>query len=82
MHVNDSRYAEWVAEGGNAPRRDGEEVAVLGIDCLGETLFPDSVVIRCCRDQRVGARMDHEITRASDGLEAVRARTEWKPADQ
>jgi medium-chain acyl-[acyl-carrier-protein] hydrolase len=78
QHVNNSRYAEWVAEGANAERRDGEILAGMDIDYLAETLYPDSVVVKCCRDKGTSSRMDHSIVRASDGTEAVRARTEWK----
>jgi medium-chain acyl-[acyl-carrier-protein] hydrolase len=77
-HVNNSRYAEWVTEGAAAVRRDGEKLATLDIDYLAETLYPDSVVVRSRRDPIRDGRMDHAITRASDGVEAVRARTEWK----
>jgi medium-chain acyl-[acyl-carrier-protein] hydrolase len=77
-HVNNSRYAEWVAEGAGAVRRDGGMLAGLDFDYLAETLYPDSVVVRSGRDPSRGRRVDHMIARASDGVEAVRARTEWR----
>jgi acyl-ACP thioesterase len=77
-HVNNSRYAEWVAEGANAVRRDGEVLAGLDIDYLAQTLYPDSVVVKCRHNQGENSRMDHAIARGSDGIEIVRARTEWR----
>ncbi|MGO9307665.1 MAG: acyl-[acyl-carrier-protein] thioesterase [Spirochaetia bacterium] len=76
-HVNNSRYAEWVAEGASAVCHDGERLAGLDIDYLAETLYPDSVVVRSRRDQGGAGRVDHAIARASDRVEAVHARTEW-----
>ncbi len=76
-HVNNSRYAEWVAEGASAMCHDGERLAGLDIDYLAETLYPDSVVVRSRRAQARGGRLDHAIIRTSDGVEAVHAKTEW-----
>jgi medium-chain acyl-[acyl-carrier-protein] hydrolase len=78
MHVNNSRYAEWVVEGAAALCRDGEALAGMDIDYLAETFHPDAVVVRSLRDSGIGAVMNHGIERSSDGAEAVRARTEWR----
>jgi medium-chain acyl-[acyl-carrier-protein] hydrolase len=78
QHVNNSRYAEWVAEGASTVRRDGEVLAGLDIDYLAETFYPDSVLVCSRRNESTGRRMDHAIARTSDGVEVVRARTEWR----
>ncbi len=78
QHVNNSRYADWVAEGASTVRRVGETLAVLDIDYLAETLFPDSVAVRSKRHRGDDRRVDHSIARASDGVDVVRARTEWR----
>jgi medium-chain acyl-[acyl-carrier-protein] hydrolase len=77
-HVNNSRYAEWVAEGASSVLRDGEKLAALDLDYLAETLYPDSVEVRSRRETSGSRRVDHTNERASDNVETVRARTEWR----
>jgi acyl-CoA thioesterase FadM len=77
-HVNNSRYAEWLAEGAAAALPGGPILASLDIDYLAETQHPGSVVVRTQRDPAHPERLGHAIARAEDGVEAVRARTEWR----
>jgi acyl-ACP thioesterase len=77
-HVNNSRYAEWVVEGVAGVAREPGVLTRLDIDFLAETQHPGTVRVRARHDTSDPSRVAHTITRAEDGVEVARARTEWK----
>lgn len=87
QHVSNSRYVEWVVESAGPELLKESAITDLGIDFLAETVFGGEVVVRT---QRVpgpapgaGAsssqRLEHAVVHALDGVEAARARTDWRP---
>jgi acyl-ACP thioesterase len=78
-HVGNSRYVDWVVESAGLQLLEGSAVAELGIDFLSETTYGTGIVVRTHQSNADPARLEHSVVRTTDGVEAARARTEWRP---
>ena len=87
QHVSNSRYVEWVVESAGPQLLKGSAITDLGIDFLAETIYGGEVIVRIQRgvgaEPGAGAgstqRLEHAVVHAADGVEAARARTDWRP---
>jgi acyl-ACP thioesterase len=78
-HVGNSRYVEWVIESARRDLLEESMVSELGIDFLFEIPYGGEVVVRAGPEGGDPARLSHSVVRTSDGVEAARARTAWRP---
>lgn len=78
-HVRNSRYVEWVIESAGTELLESSLISDLSIDFLSQTTHGGKVVVRTQRDGSDRPRLDHTVVRTEDGVEAARARTEWRP---
>ncbi len=78
-HVGNGRYVEWVVESAGRGLLEGSAVTALGIDFLSETAYGTGIVVRTQHGPGDAVRLEHSVVRTADGMEAARARTEWRP---
>jgi medium-chain acyl-[acyl-carrier-protein] hydrolase len=76
-HVNNARIAGWVAESVGRETWQGWSVAALDIDFVSEIRHGDHLLARAAREAE--GRWSHSLVREGDGVELVRARSEWRP---
>jgi hypothetical protein len=76
-----------VVESAGPELLNGSAITDLGIDFLAETVYGGEVVVRAQRGPGAAAgagavqsrRIEHAVVHAADGVEAARARTDWRP---
>jgi len=81
QHVNNVSYIEWLLECISGSFEKGRSLSELEVNFLGEALFGDRVMARCCHQDKKGMRFAHDVLRETDGRELIRARTSWVNTD-
>ncbi len=77
QHVNNVSYIEWLLECIPGGLENGRRLSELEVNFLGEALYGDRVMARCCHQDEKGMRIAHDVLRETDGRELIRARTSW-----
>jgi acyl-ACP thioesterase len=78
-HVNNTSYVEWVVEAVDDVVWASCDLASLEIKFLSECHHGQTVLSRCRTTHRSGSvEAQHAILRQEDGVEAARAKTEWR----
>ena len=92
-HANYLSYIDWILESIPPAVRDERQIAEMEVHFLREASFAEHVVSRSLRigdagvpsigrdpaEPPAGTEYLHSIVRSRDGMEAVRARTLWRP---
>jgi len=78
QHVNNVSYIEWLLEGIPGIAENDRFLSELEVNFLGEALYGDRVMARCCPQDEKGMRIAHDVLSETDGRELIRARTIWK----
>jgi medium-chain acyl-[acyl-carrier-protein] hydrolase len=76
-HVNNASYVEWLTESVGLNVAGGCRVRSLSIDFLAESVYGDTVSVRTV-PAGPGPEFTHALSRAGDGREIARARTQWE----
>jgi medium-chain acyl-[acyl-carrier-protein] hydrolase len=78
QHVNNASYIEWLLECIPGMVENGRCLSELEVNFLGEALYGDRVLARCCHQDEEEMRFAHDVLRKADGRELIRARTSWQ----
>lgn len=78
LHVNNSRYLEWILNSYSFEIHQRHEVSSLEIHFLAESNFGDQILVRTEQQKDSPPTFLHSVVRRNDGQELCRARMRWK----